>query len=304
MDGKLTQAIGLFNSGKKREAAIILEEIVRNDPKNSIAWYGLALCQTEKEKTIEYLKKATSFDPDNEKARKLLEKIDSSNAQENKSTVNRIDTPKNSKRSTTWIPYVLILLLSLVIAWLFIRLDKQEKKLNEAADQITSLESNINSINSQIKKINLQIDNINLQNQTLNSHIVKIDTAIINLETDLSYTTALAENANRYAHSHSYSDEQLKTDVKPVNNALQGILLLEGVSFNWTSSARSELNLPNDPQIGLIAQDVEKVFPELVSIDIHGYKQVDYPKLTVFLIEAIKEQQKMINDLWFQINDK
>jgi hypothetical protein len=49
-------------------------------------------------------------------------------------------------------------------------------------------------------------------------------------------------------------------------------------------------------QVGLIAQDVEKVFPQLVFADDKGYKAVDYVKLIPLLIESMKEQQKQIDE--------
>jgi hypothetical protein len=54
------------------------------------------------------------------------------------------------------------------------------------------------------------------------------------------------------------------------------------------------MNFTNDVQIGLIAQDVEKVFPNLVMTDNNGYKAVSYEKLSVILVEGLKEQQKQI----------
>ena len=58
-----------------------------------------------------------------------------------------------------------------------------------------------------------------------------------------------------------------------------------------------EMELSSKHQIGVIAQDVEKVLPELISEDDKGYKAVAYDKLSAVLIEAIKEQQKYIETL-------
>jgi len=57
------------------------------------------------------------------------------------------------------------------------------------------------------------------------------------------------------------------------------------------------MQLTNKPQIGVIAQEVEKVFPELIAEDENGYKAVGYEKFTPVLIEAIKEQQLKIDEL-------
>jgi len=63
-----------------------------------------------------------------------------------------------------------------------------------------------------------------------------------------------------------------------------------------------DLGLSNDPQIGFIAQELEQVYPELVSSDQNGYKTVDYVKLIPVLVEAIKQQQLMMIDLQHQID--
>ena len=57
------------------------------------------------------------------------------------------------------------------------------------------------------------------------------------------------------------------------------------------------MKFENGTQIGIIAQDIEKVFPELVKTDDKGYKSVAYDKLSVIAISAIKEQQKQIEEL-------
>jgi len=90
------------------------------------------------------------------------------------------------------------------------------------------------------------------------------------------------------------SDRSLKKNIQPVNNALAKIQALEGVNFRWQENDKESL--------GLIAQDVEKVFPELVSTDEEtGLKSVQYGNLVAPLIEAVKAQQKQIQELQQQI---
>ena len=117
------------------------------------------------------------------------------------------------------------------------------------------------------------------------------------LASDLSYATSLAENANRYAHSHPFSDARLKIDIREIEDPLGKILALNGVNYYWNTEEYPLLGLNNSLQIGLIAQEVEKVFPELVTTDESGLKQVDYARLTAVLVEAMKEQQKEIDRL-------
>ncbi|MFH1759734.1 MAG: tail fiber domain-containing protein, partial [bacterium] len=92
------------------------------------------------------------------------------------------------------------------------------------------------------------------------------------------------------------SDESLKTDIKEIDNALERVLSLEGVNFKW-------LDGDGEEEIGVIAQEVEKVAPELVETDpTTGLKSVKYGNITALLIEAIKEQQKEIESLKEMLN--
>ncbi|NEO40717.1 MAG: hypothetical protein F6J90_32040 [Moorea sp. SIOASIH] len=89
------------------------------------------------------------------------------------------------------------------------------------------------------------------------------------------------------------SDATLKENVKPLKNGLKKILGLRGVSYQW----KDEQKATQETQIGLVAQEVEEVFPELVSTDSQGMKSLSYSKLIAPLIEAIKEQNKKILEL-------
>lgn len=90
------------------------------------------------------------------------------------------------------------------------------------------------------------------------------------------------------------SDITLKTNIQPLNGSLEKILNLRGISFNWKDSNKSS--------IGLIAQEVEKIFPEVVISDSQSKKSLEYAKLIAPLIEAIKEQQKQIDTLRMEID--
>lgn len=92
------------------------------------------------------------------------------------------------------------------------------------------------------------------------------------------------------------SDENLKKNILPIFGALDRIMQLNGVSFEWKEN--------NRPDMGLIAQEVEKVFPELVHTNkINNLKSLEYGNLVAPLIEAIKEQQKQIQALKLEIDD-
>ena len=86
----------------------------------------------------------------------------------------------------------------------------------------------------------------------------------------------------------AYSDERLKENIKPIENAVDKVKQLRGVTYDWKETGEAS--------VGVIAQEVEAVFPELV-VENEEYKSVDYGKLTSVLIEAIKEQQAQIDEL-------
>lgn len=103
-------------------------------------------------------------------------------------------------------------------------------------------------------------------------------------------------NGNVRANAFFYSsDERLKENITRIESPLQKILKLNGISFNWKNSG--------DKSVGLTAQNVETVFPELVKTDSAGMKSVEYGNLVAPLIEAVKEQQKMIENQQKQINE-
>jgi hypothetical protein len=99
------------------------------------------------------------------------------------------------------------------------------------------------------------------------------------------------------------SDIRWKKNIKDLNNSLLGILELNAVSYDLKTDEFPEMGFQTGTQIGLIAQDVEKVFPELVRTDDSGYKAVSYEKLSVILLEGMKEQQQQIKDQQKQIDD-
>jgi len=116
------------------------------------------------------------------------------------------------------------------------------------------------------------------------------------------------------------SDERLKENIKPIENAVDKIKQLKGVTFDWNEKSE-ELGFEPSTKtndVGVIAQDVEAVFPQLVHLapfdigsDEEGkatsktgedYKTVNYARLTAVLIEAVKEQQQQIDELKEIIN--
>jgi hypothetical protein len=88
---------------------------------------------------------------------------------------------------------------------------------------------------------------------------------------------------------NSLSDKKKKKNVKKIKNAVETVNQLNGVEFQWKESGAKSY--------GVIAQELEQIIPDLVSTDNNGNKSVNYNGLFGFLINAIKEQQKQIDDL-------
>ena len=89
------------------------------------------------------------------------------------------------------------------------------------------------------------------------------------------------------------SDERLKDNIQPIESPLEKIFKINGVSFDWNDKQ----DLYSGRDVGVIAQEIETVLPEIVQTRESGMKAVRYEKIVALLIEAIKEQQLQIDEL-------
>lgn len=100
------------------------------------------------------------------------------------------------------------------------------------------------------------------------------------------------------------SDERFKKDIKPIENILNKVSKLRPVTFSMRSTDFPEYGFGDGTSYGLIAQEVEQIFPELVETDKFGYKMVKYgPELSMLSLAAIKELSGEINFLKEIITD-
>lgn len=108
---------------------------------------------------------------------------------------------------------------------------------------------------------------------------------------------ALTVFGSIWANGTTYaSDERFKQNIRPIAAPLEKLLQINGVEYEMKSAEFSQSNFAPGRQIGLLAQNVEKVVPEAVN-EKDGYKGVDYAKLVPLLIESVKAQQVQINAL-------
>ncbi|MBL4586570.1 MAG: tail fiber domain-containing protein [Flavobacteriales bacterium] len=97
------------------------------------------------------------------------------------------------------------------------------------------------------------------------------------------------------------SDKRFKKNINPLENSLEKVMKMNGVSYNWRQDEFPNRAFGSKTEIGVIAQEIEGVLPELVSTDKDGYKSVQYSHMVPVLLEAIKEQQKIIENLTKEI---
>ena len=97
------------------------------------------------------------------------------------------------------------------------------------------------------------------------------------------------------------SDERFKQNITAIESPLEKLMLLNGVEYEMKLGEFPKNHFQAGRQIGLLAQNVEKIIPEAVN-EKDGYKGVDYARLVPLLIEAIKEQQKQIDLLKIKLD--
>ena len=85
------------------------------------------------------------------------------------------------------------------------------------------------------------------------------------------------------------SDARLKTNITPFASVLSKVVQLQPVHYHWRSQEFPDYHFGEALNSGLIAQEVEKVFPEMVGVDAHGYRTVNYSELPYLLLGAVRE---------------
>jgi hypothetical protein len=129
---------------------------------------------------------------------------------------------------------------------------------------------------------------------TLNSTTTAVTGALIVGGATTSTTVGLIRASNDII-AYASSDERLKENVETIKGSLDKVMSIGGYEFDWVPMEGIHENEGHD--IGVIAQEIQKVLPEIVTTRENGYLAVKYEKIVALLIEAIKEQQKQIDDI-------
>jgi hypothetical protein len=121
----------------------------------------------------------------------------------------------------------------------------------------------------------------------LQSHCLGVGTTASTTQGEIRATGDIIANYS--------SDKRLKENIKPISGALDKLLQMSGVTFDWIE--KEEVHSHKGHDVGVIAQEVEAVLPEVVVTRDNGYKAVNYEKIVPLLIESIKDLKAEIDEL-------
>ena len=127
-----------------------------------------------------------------------------------------------------------------------------------------------------------------MNNGVVASHLQVGGTTVMN-------TTTGRIDASNDVVAFATSDKRLKNNITPIEDALNKVSQVQGIEFDWIPKEGIHGNEGHD--VGIIAQEIEKVLPEVVTTRDNGYKAVKYEKIIPLLVEAIKELQKEVQEL-------
>ena len=143
----------------------------------------------------------------------------------------------------------------------------------------------------------LGVNNFYLKDVNQNAERLRINTSgyLGVLESNPQYELDVDGDIHASGDVIAFSDISLKENIKTIDNSLEKVNKLRGVEFNKVGSDKKS--------IGVIAQEIEKILPEVVKENDKGIKSVAYGNITGILIEAIKELKQEIETLKTQINN-
>ena len=137
--------------------------------------------------------------------------------------------------------------------------------------------------------LSLNSGNIELTGSLLQSGSDSYFLGNVGIETTTPGYTLDVNGSFRATSITETSAQRFKENIKPLDSQLDKINQMNPVSFDWKDD--------NRPDIGFIAEDIEKVYPELVSYQENQIEGIQYTKFTAVLVKALQEQQKQIDEL-------
>ncbi len=164
--------------------------------------------------------------------------------------------------------------------------------VNVDTDAITFIVATGNNITSN----NITSNNITVNDTITTNNIIISNSITIGSTVTVSNIIANNVTANLVTavNINTPSDVALKDNIIRITNSLDILEKITGLTFNWKSDGVKSY--------GVSAQEIEKVLPEIVNTRNDGFKGVNYLNLIAFLIEAVKDLKKDINEIKNQIN--
>jgi len=195
-------------------------------------------------------------------------------------------------KSLSYSSIIVLLFISFYLHWV------DGIKLKQVAHSITgATEKSISKTEESISKLaNESQYVIQYFTSEMLKHDAKINILAKQIEiNDINITKLFnaVKEIGSNAHSHGYSDIRLKNKVAPINDTLDKISSINSYSFYYNKT-HPKLSFDERIHYGFMAQEIEKIYPELVFEDNYGYKNIDYISIIPLLLNAIKEQNSKI----------
>jgi hypothetical protein len=191
-----------------------------------------------------------------------------------------------------------------------------------------SLNTSVSNLNTTTASLNTSVANLNTTTASLNTSVSNLNTTTASLIVETTnlelFTASMSTTSNvRFGSlgigmaasgtsgridasndivAFSTSDIRLKENITPIPNAIEKIRKISGNTYDWKAELKDVHGYEGN-DVGVIAQEVEAVLPQLVQDRDNGYKAVKYDKLVALLIEGIKEQQQHIDNLTIQVEE-
>jgi len=158
---------------------------------------------------------------------------------------------------------------------------------------ISSTDTNTDTNTTYTAGTNVAIDGSNVISSTDTNTTYTAGNGLTLTGTEFTMSGSYTGDFTATGDVTAYSDQRLKRNVETITNAVDVVNCLRGVNFEKDGRHST----------GVIAQEIEEFFPEVVHTDADGMKSVAYGNISGLLIEAIKEQQKTIEDMKKHIYD-
>ena len=175
------------------------------------------------------------------------------------------------------------------------------------ATRLSNLETTSASVNTSITNLNSATASLIVETTNLELFTASLSTTSNVRFGSLGIGMAASGTSGRIDASgdivaYSTSDKNFKENITPIPNAIDKIRKISGNTYDWKAELKDVHGFEGN-DVGVIAQEIEEVLPQLVTTRETGYKAVKYDKLVALLIEGIKEQQQHIDNLTIQVEE-